>query len=112
MTRLSAVPYVSRDYSPVEKRIKALNLHLAQIPRFLEQAKQNLDKTLPKPILDVSMIQANGVIRYLEGQESLEAARSSQATQNEFKKAKKTAEEAIRNLVEVLENHGRLPSSL
>jgi uncharacterized protein (DUF885 family) len=104
--QLSAVPYVSRDYAPIEKRINALNHHLSQIPRLLEQAKQNLDKTLPKPILDVSIIQANGVIRDLEGQASIEAAKASSATQNEFKKAKKTAEEAIRSFVEDLKHRG------
>jgi uncharacterized protein (DUF885 family) len=104
--QLSTVPYVSRDYAPIEKRIKALNHHLAQIPRFLEHAEQNLDKTLPKPILDVSMAQANGVIRDLEGQASVEAAKSSQATQNEFKTDKKKAIEAIRNFVQYLKDHG------
>ncbi|SRR5579864_657611 len=104
--QLSTVPYVSRDYAPIEKRIMALNHHLAKIPRFLEHAEQNLDKTLPKPILDVSVSQANGVIRDLEGQASLEAAKSSHATQIEFKKAKKTAEKAIRNFVQFLKEHG------
>src|SRR4029077_13266954 len=65
-----------------------------------------LDKTLPKPILDVSMAQANGVIRDLEGQASVEAAKSSQAAQNEFKTHKKTAIEAIRNFVQYLKDHG------
>src|SRR5690242_11731778 len=104
--QLSTVPYVSRDYAPIEKRIKALNDHLGQIPRFLEQAEQNLDKTLPKPILDVSIAQANGVIRDLEDQASMEAAKSSQAAQNEFKTAKKSAMEAIRNFVQYLKSHG------
>jgi len=104
--QLSTVPYVSRDYAPIEQRIRGLNLHLAQIPKFLEQAEQNLDKTLPKPILDVSIAQANGVIRDLEGQASAEAAKSSQAAQNEFKTAKKTAIGAISNFVQYLKNHG------
>jgi uncharacterized protein (DUF885 family) len=100
--QLSAVPYVSRDYAPVEQRIQALNHHLGQVPGFLDQALENLDKTLPKPILDVSIIQANGVVRDLDTQAALEATKASQKTRNEFNNAKKTAIEAIGDFVEGL----------
>ncbi len=102
--QLSAIPYVSRDYAPVDRRISALSYHLEQVPRLLEQAKRNLDRTLPKPILDVSIIQANGVVRDLESQATLEAAKSSQTTQSEFKAAKKIAEDSIRAFIEELKN--------
>jgi len=102
--QLSAIPYVSRNHAPVDRRIRALNHHLEQVPRLLEQAKRNLDRTLPKPILDVSIIQANGVVRDLESQATLEAAKSSQTTRSEFKAAKKIAQESIRAFIEELKN--------
>ncbi len=74
------------------------------IDESLEQAKRNLDRTLPKPILDVSIIQANGVVRDLESQATLEAAKSSQTTRSEFKAAKKIAQESIRAFIEELKN--------
>jgi uncharacterized protein (DUF885 family) len=100
--QLSGVPYVSRDYAPVEKRIKALTHHLHQVPDFLEQATRNLDKTLPKPIVDVSIAQANGVIRDLKSGATSEAAKTSGATQDEFTTAENIAIESIRSFVEDL----------
>jgi uncharacterized protein (DUF885 family) len=104
--QLSAVPYVARDYAPVEQRIKALNQHLAQIPRFLAVAEENLDGTLPKPILEVSMIQANGVIRDLQSQAKAEAAKASQAAKSDFDRVKRIAEDAIGDFVRALKERG------
>ena len=89
--QLSSVPYVSRDYAPLELRVDSLNHHLQQIPSFLGQAAHNLDRTLPKPIVDVSVAQAIGVIKDLEGGASSEAAKTDKSTQVEFKNAKKIA---------------------
>ncbi len=60
--QLSAIPYISRDYAPLRARIKALNRHLHESARFLEQAERNLDRSLAKRIVEVSISQADGVV--------------------------------------------------
>jgi uncharacterized protein (DUF885 family) len=105
--QLSGVPYVSRDYAPVEKRIKALTHHLQQVPHFPEQAARILDQTLPKPIVDVSVSQANGVIRDLESEATSEAAKASSGTREEFTKARQIAEESIRSFMEELNRRNK-----
>src|SRR5436309_15970567 len=41
--QLSATPYISREYAPVDARMSAVNKHLRNIPLFLDQAWRNLD---------------------------------------------------------------------
>src|SRR6266705_18491 len=53
--QLSATPYISREYAPVDARISAVNKHLRKVPEFLDQASTNLDPTLADPIVDVAI---------------------------------------------------------
>src|SRR5882672_2908469 len=75
--QLGMTPYISKEYAPVEERIKAVNRHLARIPFFLGQAEENLNKTLAEPFVKVASMMCQGTIMELKGDASMEAAKSS-----------------------------------
>src|SRR5713101_6485465 len=84
--QLGVTPYISKEYAPVEARIKAVNRHLSIIPAFLGQAEENLNRTLAEPFVKISSMMCQGTIQELTGAASEEAAKSSYATRAEFEK--------------------------
>jgi uncharacterized protein (DUF885 family) len=89
--QLSATPYVSREYAPVDTRIGAMNRHLRTIPGFLDQARLDLDKTLPDAIVEVAIKMTEGVMRDLDGDAASQAATANVAIREEFDRAKADA---------------------
>src|SRR5437879_8584233 len=98
--QLSATPYVSREYAPVNARTSAVNKHLRKIPEFLDQASTNLHATLADPIVEVAIKQTQGVIRDLDGDAAREAAKANVAIREEFERSKA---EAVISMVEFIE---------
>ncbi len=98
--QLSATPYTSREYAPVDSRISAVNRHLRTIPGFLEQANLDLDGTLPDPIVEIAIKQTEGVMRDLDGPTAQEAAKANIAIREEFDRAKS---DAIVSMVEFID---------
>ncbi len=52
---LNIQTYIARDYAPAEQRVKAITHHLKTIPEFLQTARENLSKSLPKPPVTVAI---------------------------------------------------------
>src|SRR5437899_11986430 len=52
--QLGVTPYISKEYAPVEERIQAVNRRLANIPTLLNQAEENLNRTLAEARVTVS----------------------------------------------------------
>jgi uncharacterized protein (DUF885 family) len=100
--QLGVTPYISKEYAPVEERIKAVNRHLARIPLFLGEAEENLNQTLAEPFVKVSSMMCQGTMTELKGDASMEAAKSSYSTRTEFEKLLGVAEEAINNFLTAL----------
>jgi uncharacterized protein (DUF885 family) len=98
--QLSATPYISREYAPVDARISAVNRHLRGIPKFLGHALSNLDGTLADPIVEVAIKMAQGVMRDLDGDATREAAKANIAIREEFDRAKG---DAVVSMVEFIE---------
>jgi uncharacterized protein (DUF885 family) len=98
--QLSATPYISREYAPVDARISALNRHLRTIPGFLGQASIDLDGTLADPIVEVAIKQVQGAIRDFDGDATREAAKANIAIREEFDRARG---EAVVSMVEFIE---------
>src|SRR3989454_1655389 len=98
--QLSATPYISREYAPVDARISAVNKHLRKVPEFLDQASTNLDAMLADPIVEVAIKQIQGVIRDLDGDAAREAAKANVAIREEFERSKG---EAILSMVDFIE---------
>src|SRR5207249_12085587 len=84
--QLGVTPYISKEYAPVEERIQAVNRHLANIPTFLSQAEENLNRTLAEPFVKISSMMLQGTIQELTKDASMEAAKSSYSTRDEFEK--------------------------
>ena len=98
--QLSATPYISREYAPVDARISAVNKHLRKVPEFLDQASTNLDAMLADPIVEVAIKQIQGVIRDLDGDAAREAAKANVAIREEFERSKG---EAVLSMVDFIE---------
>jgi hypothetical protein len=98
--QLSVTPYISRDYAPVDARISAVNRHLRAIPGFLDQASRDLDATLPDPVVEIAIKQAQGAIRDYDGDATREAAKANIAIREEFDRAKA---EAVISIVDFIE---------
>ncbi len=100
--QLSATPYISREYAPVDERIGAVNKHLRTIPGFLEQARLDLERTLPDPIVEVAIKQVQGVIRDLDGDVAREASKANIAIREEFDRAKAEAVTSMVGFIDAL----------
>jgi uncharacterized protein (DUF885 family) len=96
---LGVTPYISKPYAPLEERIKSVNKHLMQIPRFLDQAGENLNRSLAEPFVKVSSMMLQGTVQELNGDASLEAAKASQPTRREFEKLRDAAVERINSFL-------------
>lgn len=99
--QLSTTPYTSREYAPVDTRISAVNRHLRTIPGFLEQARLDLDKTLPDAIVEVAIRMTEGVMRDLDGDVTRQAATANVAVREEFDRAK---QDAIVSMVQFIDS--------
>src|SRR3989442_15194421 len=75
--QLGVTPYISKEYAPVEERIKAVNRHLANIPTFLSQAEENLNRTLAEPFVKISRMMLQGTIQELTKDASMKPAKPS-----------------------------------
>ncbi len=106
--QLNVTPYVSRDYAPLDSRIGAVNRHLERVPRFLDQASRNLDKTLAAPIVNVAVRQIQGVLKDLDGNSAAEAAKASGPTRDEFVRAKGEALTAMVSFIDSLQEEHSL----
>src|SRR5438093_2441133 len=98
--QLSATPYISREYAPVDARMSAVNKQLRNIPLFLDQASRNLDGTLADPIVEVAIKQIQGVMQDLDGDAAREAAKANVAIREEFERSKA---EAVISMVKFIE---------
>ncbi len=97
--QLGLTPYISKEYAPVEERIKAVNRHLANIPSFLNQAEENLNRTLAEPFVKVSTMICQGTLKELAEDATKEAAKSTYSTRMEFERLRGVAGEAINNFL-------------
>ena len=100
--QLGVTPYISKEYAPVEERIQAVNRHLANIPTFLNQAEENLNRTLAEQFVKISSMMLQGTIQEFTKDASEEAAKSSYSTRDEFEKLRGVATEAINNFLTAL----------
>jgi len=85
--QLGVTPYISKEYAPVEERIQAVNRHLANIPTFLNQAEENLNRTLAEQFVKISSMMLQGTIQEFTKDASEEAAKSSYSHQGRFRRS-------------------------
>ncbi|TDW97577.1 DUF885 domain-containing protein [Dinghuibacter silviterrae] len=58
--------YVKRDFAPLEYRLGCIIKVERQLPFLFEQAKRNLEATLPKPLIDMAIEVAKGSEDFLK----------------------------------------------
>ena len=65
-SELDISPYLKRAYAPLGERLAGLRRHLGAYPAYLEAARDNLEKSLPRPNLEVAIEAAQGQADYLD----------------------------------------------
>ena len=58
--------YVKRDYAPLAQRVRAIAAIEQQTPALFTAARANLDRVLPRPLIDTAIEVAEGNISFLE----------------------------------------------
>lgn len=52
--------YIKRDFAPKTERVRSVIAILNQAPKIVAAARQNLEESLPRPMIDTAIEQANG----------------------------------------------------
>ena len=95
--------YISRDYAPLDQRVKALTRGLSGVPDYLASLRSVLGPRLSAPVLEACIEAYEGVSAFYE--KDLVAAVSmldDQAARNDFQRAKDSASAAVKGFVEHL----------
>ena len=114
MTYASAIDltqYVKRDYAPLAKRLRAIIAIEQQTPALFTAARANLDRTLPRPLVETAIDVAEGNVSFMEKDLPLAVASVGDAALlAEFTAANRLALEATRGYIAWLRSD-RLPQS-
>ncbi len=57
--------YLKRTYAPIDERARSLGVQAAQIPVVLEQAKRNLDESMPAPFIETALSVYGGAVPFI-----------------------------------------------
>ncbi len=103
---LSFSVYVDREYAPLEERIAAYTKYIANVPRILEQMKENLVTPMPSSYVETAFRIFGGLSGYLETTvPELFAAVEDEQLQRQFAAANDAAVQAVRDATSWLEGH-------
>ncbi len=58
--------YIVRDYAPADRRTAAVVATCKQLPAYLAQARANLAAPMPKPWLDIALLQTKGMADFVD----------------------------------------------
>lgn len=90
--------YVSRDYAPLDVRIKAYTEYAKNVPRALAQAKANLKLPLPKTYVAIGRKSIGRLAEfYAKNVPSVFASVKDEKLQSDFKKANDSAIKAVKD---------------
>jgi uncharacterized protein (DUF885 family) len=67
-SELDVSTYIKRDYAPLEDRLANLVRHLEGYDGYLEAARDNLERSLPRPNLEVAIEAIAGQAAFLDGE--------------------------------------------
>jgi len=63
---LNLVPYIARDYAPLEQRARAIVAIAEGSKDFLAHARANLEPNLPRSFIDTALLQVRGTIEFVQ----------------------------------------------
>lgn len=104
--------YIKRDYAHLEERAAALARHLRAIPTAMEVARNNLESSLPRPLIEEALGVFPGLVRFLTESlpPALEGAALPPALAREVWAARDGAVAALEGFIAFLRDD-RLPAS-
>jgi hypothetical protein len=91
--------YVSREYAPLDQRLKAYTAYAKGIPTAVEQIRKNLRTPLPKTFVDIGHTSFGGLIAFYEKDvPAIFASVKDEQLQKDFKEANSGAIKAMTEL--------------
>jgi hypothetical protein len=94
--RIGIGVYIDREYAPLEERLRAYTDYVANVPRMLEQMRDNLEPPLPAPYVTMGQRILNGLSGYLADTVPQQfAAVEDDALQRQFAAANAAAADAV-----------------
>ena len=95
--------YISRDYAPLDQRIKALTRGLYGVPKYLESLGSGLDRRISAPVLEAGIEAYEGVSAFYENDLTTAVANlKDEAIRGDFERARDSAAAAVKCFVENL----------
>lgn len=102
--RIDVGVYVDREYAPLEDRLRAYTEYVANVPRMLQQMRDNLEPPLPAPYVTMGQRILNGFAGYLTTVVPQQfAAVRDEALQRQFAAANASAAGAVRQTADWLD---------
>jgi uncharacterized protein (DUF885 family) len=62
---ISPAPYIIRDYAPIADRAHAVIAECQALPGYLAQARENVDKAVPRTWLELAILRARGTVDFM-----------------------------------------------
>ena len=91
--------YVSREYAPLEQRLKAYTAYAKAVPTAVEQIRKNLRTPLPKTFVDIGHTTFGGLISFYEKDvPAIFASVKDQQLNQDFKTANDGAIKAMKDM--------------
>lgn len=91
--------YVSREYAPLDQRLKAYTAYARAVPTALDQIRKNLRTPLPKTFVNIGHTSFGGLISFYEKDvPAIFAAVKDDQLQNDFKEANDGAIKAMKEI--------------
>ena len=98
-TPLDPQAYVTRDYAPLEDRLKAVTAWARAIPEAVSQIRRNLHTPMPPTFADIGRTQFGGLASFLEKDiPAVFSAVKDTALQRDFRKASVVALKALKGM--------------
>src|SRR5262249_21938721 len=103
--------YIKRDFAPLEDRVRSLTAVLNQAPELMAAARANLADSLPRPLIETAIDQANGAVDFL-GKDLVDAVKplKNEKLLSDFKSANDRAIEELRAYTSYLKEQ-KLPKA-
>jgi Bacterial protein of unknown function (DUF885) len=91
--------YVSREYAPLEQRLKAYTAYAKAVPKAVEQIRANLRTPLPRTFVDIGHTTFGGLVSFYEKDvPAIFASVKDEQLQKDFKEANDRATKAMQDI--------------
>jgi len=89
--------YISRDYAPLEQRLRAYIAYAERLPVAVDQIRSTLQPPLPKPFVDIGITIVEGLARFYvtDVPAAFRPALKNTDLRGRFEKANRQAEKAL-----------------